>query len=76
MKRTTIMGDEDTLEQLRQIAREERKSLAEVIREGLEWRARQRRSRRLRFIGVGASGIVDTAERASEMPYEPSTWRS
>lgn len=76
MHRTTIMAEEGIIEQLREIAREERTSLAEVIRQGLEWRAKQRRPRRLRFIGIGASGSQDTAERASDMLYEPLTWRS
>lgn len=70
------MADEQLLERLREIAREERVSLAQVIREGLEWRARQRRRRKLSFIGAGESGYTDTAARADEMPYEPLSWRS
>ena len=76
MKRTTIMADEGLLERLRAIAREERRPLAEIIREGLEWRA-QRERPRLRLIASGASfePPFDTAERSAEAPYEPRTWR-
>ena len=42
MKRqVTIRAKAETLETLRVIARDERKSLAEVIREGLRWRVAQ-----------------------------------
>jgi Ribbon-helix-helix protein, copG family len=43
MKRTTIMADEKLLKELRAVARLEGVSLAEVIRQGLEWRLRTRR---------------------------------
>ena len=70
------MADEDLLARLRAIARRERTSLAEVIRQGLEWRARQRPPRP-RFIGADASseGPHETASRSGEAPYEPRSWR-
>jgi len=76
MRRTTIMADEELLEQLRAIAREERRPLAAIIREGLEWRALQQRPG-LRFLGIGASSepTFDTAKRSADMPYAPRTWR-
>ncbi len=76
MKRTTIMADEDLLERLRAVARRERLSLAEVIRQGLEWRARQRPPQP-RFIGAGASSEAphDTAQRSDGFRYEPRSWR-
>lgn len=43
MSRTTIMADDALLDALRAIAAEEGVSLGEVIRQGLEWRARTRR---------------------------------
>lgn len=43
MTRTTIMADEKLLDELREIARTEGISLGEVIRQGLEWRAKTRR---------------------------------
>lgn len=76
MTRTTIMADEDLLDKLRQIARREGISLAEAIRQGLEWRVKQRRPRP-KFIGAGASrkGPHDTARRSSESKFEPRSWR-
>lgn len=43
MSRTTIMADDALLDELREIAAEEGISLGEVIRQGLEWRAKTRR---------------------------------
>ena len=43
MSRTTIMADDALLDELRAIAEEEGISLGEVIRQGLEWRAKTRR---------------------------------
>lgn len=43
MSRTTIMADDALLDELRAIAAEEGISLGEVIRQGLEWRAKTRR---------------------------------
>jgi hypothetical protein len=77
MKRTTIMADEQLLDELRAIARREGLSLAEVMREGLQWRVRQGARRRLSFIASGSDpdGPSDIAERAHELPYEPRSWR-
>lgn len=72
MSRTTIMADDALLDQLRTIAREEGISLGEVIRQGLEWRALQRRRGPPSFIGAIASddGPGDTAERVDEILAE------
>jgi hypothetical protein len=72
MKRTTIVAPEDLLSRLRAIARQENVSLAEVIRQGLELRARQP-MRRPRFVAVGRSSQPpeDTARRAGEMQFAP-----
>jgi predicted transcriptional regulator len=76
MKRTTIMADEEILERLRAIARRDRVSLGEVIRQALDWRARQTPKRRLAFIGtIEDDGFGDTSEWAGEAPYEPLSWR-
>jgi hypothetical protein len=74
MTRTTIMAPDDLLDELRAIAKEEGVSLGEVMRQGLELRARSRR-RRLRFIGAVASGDGphETAARHEEILYG---WRS
>ena len=76
MKRTTIMAPEELLDRLQAIAREEDVSLAEVIRQALELRARQP-LRRPRFVAAGRSNQPpdDTARRAGEMQFEPRSWR-
>jgi ribbon-helix-helix CopG family protein len=76
MKRTTIMADEELLDRLRAAARREGRSLAEIIREGLLWRA-ERRPARLRFIGAAASSSkrTDTARRAGTLAFGPRSWR-
>jgi metal-responsive CopG/Arc/MetJ family transcriptional regulator len=66
MSRTTIMADDHLLDELRQIAKDEGMSLGEVIRQGLEWRARTRR-RVPSFIGAIESGYSDTSERVDEL---------
>ena len=76
MQRTTIMADEATLDRLREIARDEGRSLAEVIREALEERTR-RPAPRLHFLGVGAStsGSGPTARESADVRPEPRPWR-
>lgn len=55
MSRTTIMADDELLDQLRAIAHDEGISLGEVIRQGLEWRVSTRR-RVPSFIAAVAAG--------------------
>lgn len=70
------MAPEELLDRLQTIARREQVSLAEVIRQGLEWRAAQN-SRPLRFIGAGESTEPPhtTGRQAGEIIYTPRTWR-
>ncbi len=75
MKRTTIMADEDLLDRLRRIARDEKTSLAEVIRQGLELRT-QSRPTPLSFIGTGSGEPGGTTGRdAGNIDFEPPEWR-
>jgi len=71
MVRTSIMADGELLAQLRSIAKDEGISLGEVIRQGLEWRARTRR-RVPNFIGAVAfgGGADDAASRDEEIILE------
>jgi hypothetical protein len=56
MVRTTVMAPEALYLRLRQIAKDEGIPLAEVIRQGLEWRADQARvGYRLSISGIGNS---------------------
>jgi len=66
------MADDALLDELREIAKEEGVSLGEVIRQGLEWRAKTRR-RIPSFIGKFVStddGVTDAARRADEFIAE------
>jgi hypothetical protein len=76
MKRTTIMADKELLDRLQTIARQEGVSLATVVRQGLELRARQGHARPKSF-GVSASSDppYDTARRADDIDFTPDPWR-
>jgi metal-responsive CopG/Arc/MetJ family transcriptional regulator len=69
MKRTTVFADEDVLRKLREIAKRENSSVAEVTRKALvEYVSRRRVKRsRLSLVGVGRSGRKDVAERSEEL---------
>jgi metal-responsive CopG/Arc/MetJ family transcriptional regulator len=72
MKRTTIFADEMLLSEIKALAHEERRSVAEIIREALTRHVQQRKqkSKRLSYLGVGASGKTNIAER-----HEQLLWR-
>jgi len=76
MQRTTIMADDELLEDARRVAEREGISLAEVIRQGIELRVQQR-PRRLSFISAFASGEKGhtTARDSADAPFEPGSWR-
>ncbi len=74
MQRTTIVAPEELLHRLRQVASERGTSLASLIREALEEKAREHRPRP-RSIGIGASGQTDTARRTADERPEPRSWR-
>jgi hypothetical protein len=69
MKRTTVFADEETLKKLREIAKRENSSLAQVTRKALtEYVSRRRpKKTRLSLIGIGRSGRKDVAARAEEL---------
>ena len=69
MKRTTVFADDETSRKLREIAKRENISLAQVTRKALtEYVSRRRPKRaRLSLIGIGRSGRKDIAARAEEL---------
>jgi len=70
MSRTTVMADDELLDQLRAIARQDGISLGEVIRQGMEWRASTKR-RVPSFLGaIGTDGHGDTSNRVDELIAE------
>jgi hypothetical protein len=72
MRRTTVFADDETLRKLREIAKRENISLAQVTRKALtEYVSRRRPKRaRLSLIGIGRSGRKDIAARAEELLVE------
>lgn len=74
MQRTTIMADEDTVDRLRELARERRVSLATVIREALQEKARSYRPSPA-SIGAGQSPPSRTAATRGSKRQPPRSWR-
>ncbi|HVB96697.1 MAG TPA: CopG family transcriptional regulator [Chloroflexota bacterium] len=74
MTRTTIVAPEELLERLRHEAEDRGISLATVIREALEEKAKGWRPKP-RSLGIGDSGRTDTARRTGEEPAVPDPWR-
>ena len=74
MERTTISIPEELLQRLRLMAAERHTSIASLVREALEAKARSHRARP-RSLGIGASGQADTARRSAEERVEPRSWR-
>ena len=72
MKRTTFFADERLMDELKEIAREERKTLASVVREAtaLYVREKRRKKRKLSIVGIGSSGRADVAERHEELLWK------
>jgi predicted transcriptional regulator len=74
MHRTTIVIPEELRRQLQRIAADQGSSMAAVMREALEEKVRSYHPRP-RSLGIGASGVADTARRAGEERPAPRTWR-
>ena len=74
MERTTLTLPDETRARLRRIAAERGVSMATVIREAIEEKVASVHPRP-RSIGIGASGVTDTARRAAEERPEPRPWR-
>jgi len=73
MKRTTFFADEQLMDELKEIAREERKTLASVVREATALYVRDKRKkkkRKLSIVGIGASGRTDVAEKHEELLWK------
>ena len=73
MKRTTFFADEQRMDELKEIAREERKTLASVVREATALYVREKRKkkkRKLSIVGIGSSGRVDVAEKHEELLWK------
>lgn len=72
MKRTTIFADDDLLKEIRDISREEQRSVADIMREAMQSYIKRKRrgKKKLSFIGMGSSGKRDVAERHEELLWK------
>lgn len=71
MKRTTVYLEEQTDLDLSQLARQQGRPKAELIREALSVYVAQRASRPLpRSVGMGRSGVPDLAEHDEELLHK------
>ena len=72
MERTTMMLPDEVRRRLRTIAAERGMSMAAVIREAIEEKIEGSRPRP-RSLGIGASGVADTARRSTRERPRPRT---
>jgi predicted transcriptional regulator len=65
MQRTTIFADEYLLREIKDLAKQKKRSVAEVVREALVEYIDRRKTPAARpaFIGLGDSGRTDLAEK-------------
>jgi metal-responsive CopG/Arc/MetJ family transcriptional regulator len=75
MKRTTIFADESLIEEIKEISREEKRSVADIVREAMQIYISQKRhgKRKISFIGIGDSGRKDIAEKHEELLWKKAT---
>lgn len=69
MQRTTIFADEYLLKEIKDLARQEKRSAADLIRDALAeyLHARKSLNTKFFFIGIGESGRHDLAEKHEEL---------
>ncbi len=73
MKRTTFFAEEQLMDELKEIAREERKTLASVVREATALYVREKRAKKkgkLSIVGIGSSGRSDVAEKHEDLLWK------
>jgi metal-responsive CopG/Arc/MetJ family transcriptional regulator len=75
MKRTTIFVDGELINEIKEVSKEENKSMAEIIREAMLIYIKQKRykGKRVSFIGIGNSGKKYVAERHEELLWRKAT---
>jgi len=73
MKRTTIFADDYLLDEVKCLAKKQKTSVANVVREALvDYLAahREEQDAELSFIAIGESGESDIAERHEELLWQ------
>lgn len=72
MKRTTIFADEGLLDEIKSLSAEEKRSVADIVREAMEEYVRRKRktARKVSFSGIGNSGRRDVAEEHERLLWK------
>ncbi|MDP2753908.1 MAG: ribbon-helix-helix protein, CopG family [Nitrospirota bacterium] len=72
MRRTTIFADDNLINEIKEISKEENRSVAEIIREAMQGYVKQKRYKKkaISFIGIGNSGRRDISERHEELLWQ------
>ena len=76
MRRTTIFADDDLLNEIKELARDEQRSVAELIREAIvSYLARKRKpaENKISFLAIGESGRSDVAETHEDLLWRKSS---
>ncbi len=75
MRRTTIFADDHLLDEIKDLAKQEKRSVAELIRDALGQYISTKRgpAKRLSIIGIGKSGRKDIAEKHEELLWQKSS---
>lgn len=75
MRRTTIFADDNLINEIKEISKEENRSVADILREAMQAFIKQKRhkKKRISFIGIGSSGRRDIAERHEELLWKKGT---
>ena len=77
MDRTTLSLSDEARRRLRRLAAERGVSMAALIREAIEEKVERLATSppKPRSLGIGASGVSDTARRSGDERPEPRAWR-
>ena len=72
MKRTTIFADDSVLDEIKYLAQQEHRSVAELIRDAMSQYVQRKRIpvQKLSFIGIGASQRNDISEKCEELLWQ------
>lgn len=72
MRRTTIFADDGLTNEIKEISKEENRSVAEIVREAMQSYIKRKRhkKKKLSFIGIGDSGRKNIAERHEELLWK------
>lgn len=74
MRRTTIFADDNLLSEIKDLAKQENRSVADLMREAMEQyvRGKGRSPQKLSIVGIGESGHSDIAETHEDLLWQRS----